>query len=341
MNSKSEKWLYFLNILVSRLVNGGKRPERVKPESILIVKWDEIGDMATCTHVFYLLRKRFPNAEIDLITKPHSAGLVKNDANLNHIYTELGSWNKPYDLHVELRGTWKSLFRTFRYFPRYRLDRGWVRYKQRGQQPHETLTNYRIVEPVLGGIENAPPALIVGEEAKKTVAEWRREKGIEGRFVVIHPGARSTLRRWPAERFAQLAEWLHGEQKLAVVYTGSRDEIELLQSIQVLMKCDSFMFMGELEILPALIDACSVYVGNESGPLQIADALKKPVLGIFGPGVKDVFYPFQSPNSRVLHHILDCNPCDQVHCIRLENPCISLVSTEDAKAAISDMLKSD
>jgi ADP-heptose:LPS heptosyltransferase len=82
-------------------------------------------------------------------------------------------------------------------------------------------------------------------------------------------------------------------------------------------------------------------VGTARGPLQIADARKKPVLGIFGPGVKDVFYPFQSPNSCVLHHILECNPCDQVHCVRSENPCISLVSTEDAKAAISAMLKSD
>jgi len=341
MNGKSEKWLYFFNILVSRLVNGGKRPERVKPESILIVKWDEIGDMATCTHVFQLLRKRFPNAEIDLITKPHSAGLVKNDPHLNHIYTDLNSWNKPYDLHIELRGTWKSLFRIFRYFPRYRLDRGLVRYKQRGQQPHEATTNYRIVEPVLGGIKNELPALIVGAEPKNTVAEWLKKEGIEGRFAVFHAGARSMLRRWPADRFAHLADWLKGEHQMAVVFTGSSDEMELMQSIQGQMKSNSTIFMGELETLPALIDACSLYVGNESGPLQIADALKKPVLGIFGPGVKDVFYPFQSPNSRVLHHILECNPCDQVHCVRPENPCISLVSKEDAKAAISAMLKSD
>jgi ADP-heptose:LPS heptosyltransferase len=149
------------------------------------------------------------------------------------------------------------------------------------------------------------------------------------------------LRRWPADRFAHLADWLKGEHQMAVVFTGSSDEMELMQSIQGQMKSNSTIFMGELETLPALIDACSLYVGNESGPLQIADALKKPVLGIFGPGVKDVFYPFQSPNSRVLHHILECNPCDQVHCVRPENPCISLVSKEDAKAAISAMLKSD
>lgn len=340
MNGKSEKWLYFFNILVSRLVNAGKRPERVKPENILIIKWDEIGDMATAAHVFQLLRKRFPEAQIDLITKPHSAGLVRFDAALNHIYTQIEDWKKPYDLHVELRGTWKTLFRTFRYFPRYRLDRGLVRFKQRGNQPHETVTNYRIVEPVLGGMPSLPPNLFVGAETGKVLSEWLKNEGIESPFVVIHPGARSLLRRWPAERFAELADWLCQEHKLAVVFTGSSDEMDLLQSIKGQMKHSSTIYMGELECLPALIDACCLYVGNESGPLQIADALKKPALGIFGPGVKDVFYPFQSDQSRVLHHILECNPCDQVHCVRADKPCIALVTVEEAKTAILQMLKS-
>ena len=57
----AEKHLYFCNILVSRWVNAlglgqGSLKSGLTIKSILVVKWDEIGDMAAAVHVFGTLK---------------------------------------------------------------------------------------------------------------------------------------------------------------------------------------------------------------------------------------------------------------------------------------------
>lgn len=338
MNRNSEKWLYFFNILVSRFVNAGKRPEQINPESILIIKWDEIGDLMTATNTFSLLRSRFPKARIELITKPWGAGLVKHDPNLDLVYDDLKFWNKPYDLHVELRGTWSTLWRTFRYLPGYRLDRGLVRFRQRGNQPHESLTNYRIVEPVLNGMADQPLALYIADEEKQRISEYLKAEGI-AEYAVFHIGARSELRRWAPEKFAQVADYVWEKHGLTPVFAGTPEEITLIESATGMMKTDALIFaQGQtLTELAALIHGSSLFIGNESGPLQLADALKKPLVGIFGPGVKEVFYP-RNPNAIVLHEILECNPCDQIHCVRPQNTCMQLISVTKVTDAANEAL---
>lgn len=327
-------------MLLSRMVNAGKRPTAVNPSKILIIKWDELGDLVTSTHVFSMLRERYPEAQIDLITKPVNLPLVQNDKNLTHVFTDMDSWNSRYDLHIELRGTWKSLFRTFRYLPVYRLDRGWVRFLQRGNQPHETITNYRTVAPVLGDMPMHKPYIAVSEADEATISGYLKNAGAE-KFIVYHTGARKELRRWPASHFAALADYTYTQFQLQSIFVGTPDELPQIQAITGLMETPAIIAAEKMSLteLAVLISKAHAFVGNESGPLQIADAMGVRSLSFFGPGVKDVFYP-QHPQSLVIHKILPCNPCDQVHCIHPDNPCINRISLEEAINAIGVILRS-
>jgi ADP-heptose:LPS heptosyltransferase len=338
LTANSEKWLYIFNMLLSRMVNAGKRPSNVNPQKILIIKWDELGDLVTATHVFSMLRERFPQTQIDLITKPVNLPLVQNDKNLTNVFTDMDGWNSRYDLHIELRGTWKSFFRTFRYLPGYRLDRGWVRFLQRGNQPHETITNYRIVAPVLAELPMHKPYIAVSEADEATISGYLKEVGAN-KFVVYHTGARKSLRRWPAAHFAALADYTFSQYNLQSIFVGTSDELPQIQSITGLMETPAIIAVDNLSIteLAVIISRANAFVGNESGPLQIADSMGIPSLSFFGPGVKDVFYP-QHPKAHILHKILPCNPCDQVHCIYPENPCISHITVEEAKQALAEVL---
>ena len=325
-------------MLLSRMVNAGKRPSSINPQKILIIKWDELGDIITATHVFSMLRERFPLAQIDLITKPANLSLVQNDKNINSVFTDINDWKSRYDLHVELRGTWKSLLRTFRHLPGYRLDRGWVRFLQRGNQPHEIVTNYRIVAPVLGDITMHKPYISLSADDVDYITKHLQKIGAVN-YIVYHTGARKTLRRWPSAHFAALADFAYTNFQLKSIFVGTPDEIPQMEAITCLMKTPAIIEAESLSItqLAALISKAGAFVGNESGPLQIADAMGIPSLSFFGPGVKGVFYP-QHPQSRILHKILSCNPCDQVHCIHPENPCISRISLEEAEAALTEVL---
>ena len=48
---------------------------------------------------------------------------------------------------------------------------------------------------------------------------------------------------------------------------------------------------SSLGTFASVISRAELFLGNESGPLQIADAMGVKSIGLFGPGVKDVFYP--------------------------------------------------
>ena len=87
----------------------------------------------------------------------------------------------------------------------------------------------------------------------------------------------------------------------------------------------------------AFIATSKLYIGNESGPLQLADIAEVPLVAIYGRGVPVVFYP-QSACSRVLHKVLDCNRCDQIHCIRPSDRCIERISLALVQLAISEVL---
>lgn len=333
-----EQWLYLGNILVSRWVNSGKDITRYVPDSILCVKWDEIGDMAACTHVFSLLKKRFPNAELHVLTKPYSAALIENHPDVDKVLTSLKEWNKKYNLLVELRGTRKTLWKTFRYYPTVRLDRGMVRMRHKGNQLHETRTNFEIIQPILGNIPFEKPALFPSEKNILNADYFISQNQLK-KFAIIHAGARRELRRWGPKGFAEVCNDIFKNKNLQLVFVGTPDEEKQISKITDLLdvpfvKCtQNFGIMD----LAALMKKADLFLGNESGPLQLADVMEVPLVGLFGPGVKNVFYP-QHPRSAIIHHVLSCNPCDQIHCVHPSDSCMKMIQTQEVVAAMNSVL---
>jgi ADP-heptose:LPS heptosyltransferase len=335
----AEQRLYLANMLLSSLI---RRLRRKKPavRHILCVKLDEIGDMATCTHVFSLLKQRFPEAKLTVLCKSFNRELLAHDPHVDELFTNVAEWNRRFDLVVELRGNWQTWLKSLRYLPKLRMDRGSVRFAQRGRQAHELQTNYRIVEPILGGIPFEAARLYPGSKAQDETKTWLNTQ-VAAPFVVLHTGARKELRRWPADRFAALAEWLFSEYKLVAVLPGSAEEQDELQQLAEMIRTPVHLFPQEFTLnhLAALCAEAALFVGNESGPLHIACAMNTPVTGIYGPGVRHVFYPW-STRHELVHHVLECNPCDQIHCVQPEFPCIQRASLEEVKLAVKQVLHS-
>ena len=93
--------------------------------------------------------------------------------------------------------------------------------------------------------------------------------------------------------------------------------------------------VGEFDLLEyaALCDKASLFLGNESGPLHIAAAMNTPNIALFGPGVKDVFYP-KNDKSIVHHYFLARGHKTQT----LENSTIFSIQVNEVKASIDKIL---
>lgn len=342
-----ERWLYFFNILASRWVNAlGPGGLRTPIKSILVVKWDEIGDMAAAVHVFGLLKGAHPEAEIHVMCKPFVSTLIAGDPSVSHVFSDLKDWQMRYDVVVELRGTWQTLRKSLvlKTMPKYRVDRGWVRFLQRGAQPHEVVTNERILRPLLGDVLPVGERRLYPSAAEIAEAQgwsdWAVNDAAFNGYAILHTGARRELRRWPLERFVALSKWLLSEKNLIPIWVGTAEEESQLD--------DAFAAgaAGKKWVAPAgssllsfyaFIAASKLYIGNESGPLQLADIAGVPLVAIYGPGVPEVFYPL-SARSRVLHEVLGCNPCDQIHCVRPSDRCIDRITLGLVQLAVAEVL---
>jgi len=335
-----EKMNNACSVLLTKLINGQKNLNDINVQRILIIKTDEIGDLCYAQHVIDILKLQYKEAEITLICKPFAITLAHNNPNLKHITSNWKDLTGNYDLIADLRISSRSLFYALWHWPKIRVDRGTIRLKNKmkGKQPHEVITNKEIIEPLITdkSLLTRLPQLYAGEYERKKVDNYLADIGVQ-RFAILHPGARKKLRRW--DKFASLAQWLHQEKNLEIIFTGDHYERELIKDIQQQLSFETHSIAGVFNLaeLAALCSQAKVYIGNESGPLHIASLCGTPSLGLFGPGEPDVFYPY-GKYTAYLHYVLPCNPCNQNKCIQPQNPCIKMIQLNEVMIKIDELL---
>ncbi len=135
-----------------------------------------------------------------------------------------------------------------------------------------------------GGL--GPLRLFPSPEARRRMRARLAERGIGGGFAYLSPEAREPGMRWPAERFAALAERLKAEHGLASV-TASAGAGVALEGVERLAQTT-------VEELAALIAEAALVVANDGGPVHIAAALRVPVVAIYSSTVLEIWSPWQA-----------------------------------------------
>ncbi|MFQ6001091.1 MAG: glycosyltransferase family 9 protein [Anaerolineae bacterium] len=192
--------------------------------------------------------------------------------------------------------------------------------------------------PLSEGAVREAQALLQGS------GRWR--EGVP--LVAIHPGSGeySLARRWPPDRFAQVADALMERYGTQVALLGGPDEAELTQCVASLMRYEAVDLGGKtsIPVLAALLRLCRLFVGNDSGVMHLASAVGTPVVAVFGPSNPLAWGPW-GPSHEVVQIDLECSPCIYrgFQLGRLEgceNPeCINQVKPEMVLAAAGRLLR--
>jgi heptosyltransferase-2 len=165
----------------------------------------------------------------------------------------------------------------------------------------------------------------------------------QGPLVILVPGAAAgTSKRWPTQRFAELAEWLIENYDAAIVLSvaPNPDEKQVAEQIveatphKLVNLGDTPITLGELK---ALYSTADLAICNDTGPRHIAIGLKRKVITLVGPnnpqwtdsGYRDeIFIKGNAP----------CAPCDKPVCRQTSHFCMDAITVEMVFQAAAKVL---
>jgi heptosyltransferase-1 len=101
-------------------------------------------------------------------------------------------------------------------------------------------------------------------------------------FAILNPGAGWGAKRWPAERYGQVAKELAKDGLCSLVNYGPGEE-ELAVAVEAASEGTARKICCSVSELIALARRARLLIGGDTGPMHLAAALRIPVVAIFGP----------------------------------------------------------
>jgi ADP-heptose:LPS heptosyltransferase len=148
-----------------------------------------------------------------------------------------------------------------------------------------------------------------------------------GSYAVLHPGATSASRRWPAERFAAVADGL-AAAGLRVVVGGVASEAGTAAAVVSACRAPVEDLTGQtgLGAYGVLLRDAAVVVANDTGTAHLSAAVGGRVVTLFLSG-DPVRWRHAPHLQTVVREDVGCNPCPHLTC-PIDHRCALRISPE-------------
>ena len=282
-------------------------PERCR--KILLMRVDRIGDLVLSTPFLRNVRELFPSAEIVILGKGFTSELLHGGKLVDRIlvfdqegYAGIvrGLASEGYDLVVDMHFDYELKTALLTRRVRARCSVGFdiggrgalfdvaVPVRERKHFIEETFDILRAMgfQP-----HQYPMEVHLCPQAYDAARDILSNESVGECYAVFHPGGFYPQQRWPAPRFAQLAD-LSAGLGLTPVFIGGKEDGAVLHEIAGLMTAKAAFICGQdVGVSAAAIAGSTLFIGNNSGPLHIACALNIPSISTMGPTDPVRFWP--------------------------------------------------
>ncbi len=212
--------------------------------------------------------------------------------------------------------------------------------KERGKE-HLVTTYKRLLQPLGIPLSETDPELFVTKEEAEAVTLLLTQLKVPEKctLVGINPGAAyGSAKCWLPERFRAVIQKLLEDPDTYVVCFGDQTGAPLVHSICEGMSPRVVNVAGRTSLreLMALIQRCSVFLTNDSGPMHIAAALKTPLVALFGSTNETATGPYG--HGKVIHKHVSCSPCYKRTC-PIDFRCMKQIEADEVYEALISQLQ--
>jgi heptosyltransferase II len=330
---------------------------------ILIVPYMWIGDFVRCHTVVRLLKARFPDRPVDMLSTTLCAPLADYMPGVRRaIVVDLPRKKLAFSEHRQLAGrlkqegygsalimpkTWKSALAPFLAGIPERVGLfGEGRFVVLNDLRFDKRRLPRMVDECASLALPAGAALPAEWPAPELkvpaadVAAWRSQQGLAADSrpaVALAPGAVGPAKRWPAAAYAALSQKLLADG-FAVWVLGGPGEKALAAEIVGDTAARDLTATDLRQAILALAAAVAV-VSNDSGLLHVAAALGTPTVGIFGPTSPWHWAPLNPLAAKIQANAeLPCRPCHKPVCRLGHHRCMVEIGPDEVLAATRNAL---
>ncbi|MCP4262953.1 MAG: glycosyltransferase family 9 protein [Planctomycetes bacterium] len=285
-------------------------------KNILIIKPSSLGDIVLALPTLTALRKSFPDAKISWLIRTEFAPILENHPHLNEIILFdrkfLGkAWFHPgassslislikrlrhseFDAVIDFQGLFRTASLAWLSGCKKRFGIAGARefahlfYTHKIKQTKDCihLVDFYLNIIKAAGATKLDVEFILPEhpEAAGSIRNLLKNHYVSpDNYVVFIPGSAHEDKRWPIERFAELAEKISSHHKLPIVATGDAGEATLIEKLKDLSKVPIANIAGKTSLseLVVLLSNAKLVVSNDTGPGHIAAALSTPLVLMF------------------------------------------------------------
>jgi ADP-heptose:LPS heptosyltransferase len=362
--------------LISSVNNG---PPRTPVSRVLILKFGGMGEAVLARSLVEHLQKNNPHISFDFLVEnrtlemmtlgepgeiflytPGVDGLTKALKLLSKVRARHYDAILDFEQHSLLTATFARLsgipirvgFNPPSVGKRGRMFTHPIELRENHSMWHSFVQIGKVLDPTLSESISTIP-LPTSAAAEKWLDEWWKVRVPEDAtrpVVAIHLGVgpSAQYRRWPMERFVDLAySFSKIKRDATFILTGSRGEQPLIAEFQNRFSGKSVdaSDVGELEHTATLLRRCDLMISADTGIMHLAAAMGTPTIGLFGPNTPVCWAPVGKRTTYVYPRLQACSPCinsyrrhipDQCTAAK-ESACMWDISVEDVMRAASTL----
>lgn len=322
--------------------------ERLQPRRILCCQLRQIGDVLLLTPSLHMLKKRWPDAQIDVFTEKKCAPVLENNPNVNHVWAldrsmgvlealryyrtvGTGGGMGRYDLVIDFqqlpRIRWVMAFSDapvkLSYPPPWYNQLAYTHWAK-VSGPYAAKCKAGVLMHAFGlPWENDPPRIFLTQAekdaARAELAAWGLAQGQT--LVTVDPTHRRQFRLWPARHYGRLlslAAQTRPDLRFLLLYGPG--ELEMAQEVRACALAaglpeDRVILPPRLTTLremAALLSLAALHLGNCSSPRHFAVAVGTKSLTVRGSTSDAWTYP--GPGHEDVALGLPCQPCNEAPC---------------------------
>ncbi len=274
-------------------------------KNILIVRTDRIGDLILTIPLAAILKKHFTAAKVSFLVQSYTAELLDGHPFIDEtiVLRESVKENlavlreKRFDAAFLISPAPRLAFTLYRAGIPLRIGTAYrwysflfnrrIKTHRKSGDKHELEYNAEMLH-ALGVKEelqkgSVPFNLQVDHKSIQSVNETLEKTDFDfaRKTIIIHPGSGGSAVDLSISKFKEIVKRLASELNVNIVITGNKKEIEIAEMLSEAGKTINLAGKLSLSELTAMISISDILAANSTGPIHIAAALGKFVVGFY------------------------------------------------------------